>query len=76
MIDYMKIRIRFMPLKHYDRKNIGWWIWYFRKLHYVKGFSLRILGVYITVSEKNAVEKLIKIAGGRSENLRNQTLPN
>lgn len=39
----------------------------FKKYNYVKGFIIRIFGVYINVRERNATEKLIEIAKSNSK---------
>jgi hypothetical protein len=38
-----------------------YWFFYFKKYSHVKGFIIRLVGIYINVREKNATEKLIKI---------------
>lgn len=58
----MKINISYCSTKHYDRTNINQWFWMFKKYTFVKGFIMRICGVYFNVREKNATEKLIAIA--------------
>ena len=35
------------------------WIFYFRKYESIRGFIMRIFGVYFNVREKNARQKLI-----------------
>ena len=49
-----------MSTKYYNKSNIIQWVWMFRKYKYVKGFVMRIFGVYINVRESNATEKLIE----------------
>ena len=39
-------------------------MWYFRTYKFVRGFMLRIFGVHINIRERNATEKLIRIATG------------
>lgn len=58
----MKININYISIKHYDRTNIMQWVWWFDKYKYIKGFKIRLFGVYINVRENNATEKLIKIS--------------
>jgi hypothetical protein len=58
----MKINVNYISIKHYDRTNITQWMWMFKRYTYVKGFTMRIFGIYINVRESNATEKLIKIA--------------
>lgn len=58
----MKIDIYFCSIKGYNINNIHQWIWMFRKYKFVKGFIIRIFGVYINVREKNATNKLISLA--------------
>ena len=57
----MKIDVSYISTKYYDKTNIMQWVWWFEKYHYIKGFKMRIFGVYINVREKNALEKLIAI---------------
>ena len=38
-----------------------YWIFHFRRFHFVKGFNIRILGIDIKRIENNATEKLINI---------------
>ena len=56
----MKINVSYMSTKYYNKSNIIQWVWMFRKYKYVKGFVMRIFGVYINVRESNATEKLIE----------------
>jgi hypothetical protein len=37
------------------------WVFYFKRYTYVKGFVMRIFGVYINVRERDAYNKLLKI---------------
>jgi hypothetical protein len=62
----MKININYCSAKHYDETNIMQWMWMFKRYKYVKGFIMRIFGVYINVRESNATEKLIKISHSRT----------
>jgi len=55
----MKINVSYISTKYYDRTNITQWMWYFERYRYIKGFRIRIFGVYINIREKNALEKLI-----------------
>lgn len=55
----MKINIGHISTKHYDRTTILQWVWIFKRYKYVKGFIMRIFGIYINVCENNAFEKLI-----------------
>jgi len=45
-------------IKPYAHRN---WIFYFRRFHFVKGFTVRVIGINIMIIEKNATEKLINI---------------
>lgn len=58
----MKVHISFTPTIHYDKSNIMQWVFMFERYTYLKGFKLRILGLYINVVENNAQQKLINIA--------------
>jgi hypothetical protein len=64
----MKINVSFISIKHYSKKNIGQWFWMFRRYTLIKGFIVRICGVYINVRERKAFEKLIGIANSRKTN--------
>ncbi len=55
----MKINVKYISTKHYDRTNISQWMWMFKKYTGVRGFIIRIFGVYINCRENNATEKLI-----------------
>lgn len=57
----MDISISYNPTIYYNKSNIIQWAYMFEKYTYIKGFKLRLLGIYINVREKNATEKLIKI---------------
>lgn len=57
----MQINVQYTSRKYYDKSNINQWVWHFRKYQFIKGFNMRILGVYINVRERNALEKLIGI---------------
>lgn len=57
----MKIDVSYIGIKHYNRKTIIQWIWMFKRYTNVKGFIMRIFGVYINVRENDATEKLIKL---------------
>lgn len=42
------------------------WFWTFKRYRYIKGFILRVFGVYVNVRESNAMDKLIGIANKQS----------
>lgn len=56
----MKINSSYISTKNYDRTNIIQWVWMFRRYTYIKGFVMRIFGIYINVRENNAREKMIE----------------
>lgn len=58
----MKINISYTSTKYFDRTTIKGWVWTFKRYSYIKGFIMRICGVYFNVREKYASEKLMKIA--------------
>jgi hypothetical protein len=58
----MKININYCSTKFYDKTNIAQWMWMFKKYKNVKGFIMRIFGIYFNVRENNATEKLIEKA--------------
>lgn len=62
----MKIDISYIQTKHYNRKTIMQWVWWFERYTYVKGFKMRIFGWYINVREKHATEKLLAEARKQS----------
>jgi len=52
----MKVRVTIVrPYAH------RYWMFHFRKFHFVKGFTIRLFGINIMIIEKNATEKLINI---------------
>ncbi len=57
----MKVNISYCSTKYYDRTNITQWMWMFKRHKYIKGFIMRIFGVYFNVRENNAFEKLLGI---------------
>jgi len=56
----MKARVTFVRTKYYGRDNIMQWVWFFRKMRYVKGFIIRVFGFHLSIFENNATEKLIQ----------------
>jgi len=55
------------PYKDVNEKFIcSSWFYMFKKYSYIKGFIIRICGVYINVREDNATEKLIAIANAKN----------
>ena len=58
------MKISYCSTKHYDKTNITQWVWMFKKYKNVKGFIMRIFGVYVNIRENNATEKLIEKAKG------------
>jgi len=58
----MRININYISTRHYNKNNIMQWVWMFKPYTYVRGFIMRIFGVYINVRERRALEKLIEIA--------------
>ncbi len=57
----MEVDISYCSTKHYDKTNIMQWVWMFKRYTYIKGFIVRIFGVYINVRENDSFNKLIKI---------------
>ena len=57
----MKINVSYISTKYYDRTNIIQWMFMFKRYTAVKGFIMRIFGLYVNVRENNATEKLIKL---------------
>ncbi len=56
----MKISVSYTSTKYYDITNIMQWVWKFKRYRCVKGFIMRIFGIYINIRENNATEKIIK----------------
>lgn len=57
----MKIDISYISTKYYDRTNIVQWMFMFKRYTAVRGFIMRVFGIYFNVRENNATEKLIKL---------------
>lgn len=64
----MEINVNYTSTKYYDRTNIIQWIWYYKPYTHIRGFIVRIFGVYINVRENNASEKLMAIWNKRYNN--------
>ena len=58
----MKVNINYCSIHNFGLSNIHWWVFMFKRYTYIKGFIVRILGVYINVRENNSTEKLLQIA--------------
>lgn len=56
----MKFKITFISPKYYDFSSIRWWFFFYRKLKYARGFSLRICGVHMSFMEDDATKKIIQ----------------
>lgn len=50
------MKISYTSIKHYDITNIRWWIFAFRKYGHVKGFIMRVFGIYINFREKTQLK--------------------
>ena len=57
----MKINIKFISPKYFDKKSIAQWAWKYTKYKYIKGGIIRIFGIGVNVRENNAIDKLIEI---------------
>ena len=55
----MKANINYVSTKWFPISKIGWWLFYFKKYTYVKGFNLRICGIHFNIRENYATEKLL-----------------
>lgn len=55
----MKVDVNYVSVKWFPIDKIGWWLFYFKKYTYVKGFNLRILGIHFNVRENDATAKLL-----------------
>lgn len=58
----MKINISYTSISHFNLSSVHWWVFMFKRYTYINGFIIRIFGVYINVREKDATDKLLKIA--------------
>lgn len=63
----MQINLYYISTKHYTWRSINQWMFWFSRYNYIKGFKMRIFGVYINVREDNATQKLLKIAHERAK---------
>lgn len=43
------------------------WFWYYRKNKFIKGFTIRILGINLMLKEKDSFNKLIHIGNIQRE---------
>lgn len=57
----MKISINYCSIMHYNKSTIIQWVYYFKKYTYIKGFIIRIFGLYINISLKKVGEKVENI---------------
>lgn len=57
----MKVNISYVSTKYYDAHSIIQWAWMFKKYRHVKGFILRVFGVYLNIRENRSTEKLTKL---------------
>lgn len=51
--------VTYISTTHYNKSNIIYWIWYFRKYKFIKGFTFRIFGINFNIKENNATQKLL-----------------
>lgn len=58
----MKISITYMSYKKYGKDCGPGWFYYFKKYKNIKGFILRIFGIYINIRERDALKKLTALA--------------
>lgn len=63
----MKIDISYCSTKYYDKKNICQWMYMYKKYENIKGFIIRVFGIYINIRENDATNKLIHIANIKRE---------
>ena len=59
----MKIHIQQVSLKYYNShkwNQVKYWFFYFRKFRFICGATIRIFGITCTITESNALLKLIK----------------
>lgn len=58
----IKINIYYMSYRKYGVYCGSQWFFYFKKYKNIKGFILRIFGIYINIRERDALKKLIALA--------------
>ena len=63
----MKVNIDYISTKHFPISKLGWWLFYFNKYTFIKGFNLRILGFHFNIRENNGTEKMINKWRGARE---------
>lgn len=51
-----------MSYRKYGADCGSQWFFYFKKYKNIKGFILRIFGIYINIRERDALKKLIALA--------------
>lgn len=61
----VRITISYVSLKHYKesslRSIIKFWLFYFKKYTFVKGFNLRVFGLNFNIREGGFLEKILKM---------------
>lgn len=58
----MKTNISYIGINHFPFNKILWWIFYFKKYKFIKGFNLRMFGLHFNIREDKALEKLLSIS--------------
>ena len=61
----MKINIKYCSRKDYNKETINQWFFMYRPYKNVKGFIVRIFGVWINICENNATNILIDKANNK-----------
>lgn len=55
----MKINVKYIGISGFPLDKILWWIFYFKKYKFIKGFNIRLFGVHFNIREDKALEKLL-----------------
>lgn len=56
----MKVDVTYIGTRWFPIEKIGWWVFYFKKYTYIKGFQIRIFGFHFNIRENNGTEKIIQ----------------
>ena len=64
-----RVTCSYTSTKYYTKKSIMQWICMYKPYTNVKGFIIRIFGLYINIRDKDATAKLIKIFQQQKTNI-------
>lgn len=61
----VRITIDYVSLKHYKESSfksvLKFWVFYFKRYKFVKGFTLRVFGLNFNIREGGFLEKILKM---------------